>query len=262
MHSGGPWNGSCWSQKISPVHNLHCSENQGVVAELKSHTNDSVLHAKVSSMRGQRNLSYTQGFVEGTTDRKGEQHLNCWQSSVCKHPSHLARSNSKGPGRSIGLPWGIVLNRKHPLVRGELTGKITVFDEDGQVVQAVIREKFSRRPNGVLVDKSDNIYVSDLDNSSLFKFNKEGKLVKVIERQDSQLHGRVQLTSFGEFGQSLPIYFGSVYKLHSGLYSGLVDWTMDWDLDQVLDRCRAPFPTPNQSSKLQQRFCCSLWILT
>ena len=41
------------------------------------------------------------------------------------------------------------------------------------------REKFSR-PTGVAVDKDDNIYVSDMNNSSILKFNKEGKLVKVV----------------------------------------------------------------------------------
>ena len=111
------------------------------------------------------------------------------------HPTQLGQTVRVLEG--VGFPWGIVLNKKHQLVIGELTGKITVFDKDGQVVQAVIYEKFSR-PNGVLVDKSDNIYVSDLDNSSLFKFNKEGKLVKVIERQDSQLHGRVQLSWYDQ----------------------------------------------------------------
>ena len=54
------------------------------------------------------------------------------------------------------------------------------------------------------MDKSDNIYVSDLDNSPLFKFNKEGKLVKVIQQQDTQL---------GEFS-----YLGTIKVINEKWY--------------------------------------------
>ena len=36
------------------------------------------------------------------------------------------------------------------------------------------------------MDKDDNIYVSDMNNSSLFKFSKEGKLMKVVGRKGTQ----------------------------------------------------------------------------
>ena len=36
------------------------------------------------------------------------------------------------------------------------------------------------------MDKDDNIYVSDLVNCSLFKFSKEGKLMKVVGREGTQ----------------------------------------------------------------------------
>ena len=36
------------------------------------------------------------------------------------------------------------------------------------------------------MDKDDNIYVSDMSNSSLFKFSKEGKLMKVVGQEGTQ----------------------------------------------------------------------------
>ena len=53
-----------------------------------------------------------------------------------------------------------------------------MFDKDGKKVQTITQEKFSQ-PTGVAVDKDDNIYVSDDVISSLFKFSKEGKLMKI-----------------------------------------------------------------------------------
>ena len=36
------------------------------------------------------------------------------------------------------------------------------------------------------MDEGDNIYVSDMNNSSLLKFNKEGKLAKVVGRKGTR----------------------------------------------------------------------------
>ena len=52
-------------------------------------------------------------------------------------------------------------------------------------MQAITCKKFSR-PFGVAVDKNDNIYVSDWGNSSLFKFSKEGKLMKVVGKEGTR----------------------------------------------------------------------------
>ena len=52
-------------------------------------------------------------------------------------------------------------------------------------MQTITCENFSR-PNGVAVDKDDNIYVSDVRNSSLVKFSKEGKLMKVVGQKGTK----------------------------------------------------------------------------
>ena len=49
----------------------------------------------------------------------------------------------------------------------------------------ITKENLSN-PNGVAVDKDDNIYVSDWGNSSILKFTKEGKLMKVVGRKGTQ----------------------------------------------------------------------------
>ena len=59
-----------------------------------------------------------------------------------------------------------------------------MFDKNGERVQ-VTWEKFLK-PQGVAVDKEDNIYVSDSGSHSVFKFSKEGKLVKVVGCQGTQ----------------------------------------------------------------------------
>ena len=68
--------------------------------------------------------------------------------------------------------------------------KVTVFDREGKKVRTITSEKFSR-PVGAAVDKDDNIYVSDYGNSSLLKFSKEGKLVKVVGRKGTRQESSV-----------------------------------------------------------------------
>ena len=100
------------------------------------------------------------------------------------HPTQLGKPVRVVEG--VNYPWGIALNSKQQLVVAEYGGrKVTVFDRKGKKVQTITSEKFSR-PNGVAVDKDDNIYVSDWSNCSLFKVSKEGKLMKVVGRSGTR----------------------------------------------------------------------------
>ena len=60
-----------------------------------------------------------------------------------------------------------------------------MHDREGKKVQTINHRKFSY-PTGVAVDKDDNIYVLDDGISSLFKFNKEGELMKVVGHKGTQ----------------------------------------------------------------------------
>ena len=57
----------------------------------------------------------------------------------------------------VNHPWGIALNSKQQLVVAE-KNEVTILDREGKKLQTIACEKFSR-PNGVAVDKDDNICV-------------------------------------------------------------------------------------------------------
>ena len=59
---------------------------------------------------------------------------------------------------------------------------MSVFNKDGKKVQTISHEKLLH-PAGVAIDKDSNIYVTDSGNSTLFKFSKEGKLIKTVGRK-------------------------------------------------------------------------------
>ena len=166
-----------------------CREQLVVEAELKSVVNDSVIHAKVTSKGRQvYEVTYTpkvRGRHTLVVTVNGTQIANSpFQVFANIHPTQLG-----GPVRVVERvvdPWGIALNSKQQLVVAERdVKKVTVFDREGKKVQTITSEKLSS-PSGVAVDKDDNIYVSDLNNSSLLKFSKEGELNKVVGRKGTQ----------------------------------------------------------------------------
>ena len=165
-----------------------CREMQVVEAEQKSVVNDSVTHAKVTSKgRGVYEVTYTpevRGRYTLIVKVNGTQ-IACspFQVFAKIHPTQLGKPVRVVKG--VNHPWGIALNSKQQLVVAEYDGKkVTVFDREGKKVQAITCEKLSN-PSGVAVDKDDSIYVCDRDNS-LFKFSKEGKLMKVVRRKGAQ----------------------------------------------------------------------------
>ena len=95
------------------------------------------------------------------------------------HPTQLGQ-----PVRTItGLrsPWGIAINSKQQLVVAEFYGKkITIMEQDGKKVQTIECDKF-KGPRGVATGPDGAIYVTDNDAKCLFKFDKEGKLLKTVQ---------------------------------------------------------------------------------
>ena len=165
-----------------------CREQQVVEAELKSVVNDSVIHPKVTSKgRGVYEVTYTtevRGRHTLTVKVNGTQIAGSpFQVFAKIHPTQLGEPVRVVEG--VVHPWGIALNSKQQLVVAEYGGKVTVFDRKGKKIQTITSVKLSN-PAGVAVDKDDNIYVSDMRNSSLVKFSKEGKLMKVVKRKGTQ----------------------------------------------------------------------------
>ena len=163
-----------------------CKEQQVIVAELKSAVNHSVTHAKVTPKgRGVYEVTYT-------PEMRGKHALivkvngpriagSPFQVFAKIHPTQLGKPVRIVQG--VVDPWGIAVNSKQQLVVSECNvNKVTVFDREGKKVQTIA----CKYPIGVTVDKDDNMYVSEIDNSSLFKFSKEEKLMKVVGRKGTR----------------------------------------------------------------------------
>ena len=95
------------------------------------------------------------------------------------HPTQLGQ-----PVRIItGLnsPWGIAINSKQQLMVAESgRSKITIMERDGKKVQTIECDKF-KNIRGVATGPDGAIYVTDIDAQCLFKFDKEGKLLKAVQ---------------------------------------------------------------------------------
>ena len=165
-----------------------CREKQVVEAELKSFVNDSVIHTKVTPREsGVYEVTYTPKVrgrhtlivkVNGTQIGGSP-----FQVFTQIHPTQLGEPVRVVEG--VVGPYGLAFNSKQQLVVAELVGKVTVFDKNGEKVQTITHEKLIN-PAGVAVDESDNIYVTDHWNSLLYKFSKEGKLIKTVGRKGTQ----------------------------------------------------------------------------
>ena len=172
-----------------------CREVQVVKAELTSVVNDSIVHAKVTSKwRGVYEVTYTpevRGRHTLIVKVNGTQIPGSpFQVFAKIQPTQLGEPVRVVEG--VVLPWGVALNSKQELVVAEWGGeKMTKFDSHGKKLQTITCKKFSH-PSGVAVDKDDNLFASDdiPDNdtrmSPLFKFSKEGKLMKVTGQKGTQ----------------------------------------------------------------------------
>ena len=160
-----------------------CREKQVVKADLNSVVGNSIVHTDVSSKgSGVYEVTYTprvRGRHTLIVKLNGTQIAGSpLQVFVKIDPTHLGK-----PVRlieDVDHPFGIALNSRHELVVAEFNGqKMTVFDKDGKKIQTITSEK-CLYPDGLTIDKHDNIYVSD--GNSLFKFSKEWKLMKTHDQ--------------------------------------------------------------------------------
>ena len=98
--------------------------------------------------------------------------------SVKIHPTQLGQ-----PVRTItglGYPWGIAINKQQLAVTDVGGKKITIMERDGKRVQTIECDKF-KDPRGMATGPDGAIYVTDSSAQCLFKFDKEGKLLKTVQ---------------------------------------------------------------------------------
>ena len=162
-----------------------CGEKQNIKVKLISLVNDSVTQTKVTSKgRGVYKISYTpevRGRHSLIVKVNGTQIAGSpFQVFAKIHPTQLGESVRVVEG--VKWPWGIALNSRQQLIVSGMN--VTMFDKGGK--KARVMRKYDSYPNGVAVDKDDNIYVSDWTNSSLVKFTKEEKFVKVVGQRGTR----------------------------------------------------------------------------
>ena len=166
-----------------------CKEKQTVEAELKSSVNDSVVHAKVvPKLGGVYEVTYTpevRGRHMMVVTVNGTQIAGSPFRVFAKiHPTQLGKPVRVVEG--VKSPYKLTFNSKQQLVVGEWHGKkVTVFDKDGNRIQTIECERL-KGATGVAVDEDDGIYIADGSSCSVFKFSKEGKLMKVVGQRGIQ----------------------------------------------------------------------------
>ena len=167
----------------------YCIGKQRVEAGLKSHVDSSVIQATVVEKgRGVYEATYTpktRGRHTLSIKVNGKEIRGSpFQVFVKIHPTQLGK-----PVRAISgvkMPWAITFNSKEELVVTEYSGKkVSVMDKHGKRLRTIQCDKL-KNPSGVSLDKDGNIYVTDSNGDTLFKFNKEGECVQVLQKSGSQ----------------------------------------------------------------------------
>ena len=97
------------------------------------------------------------------------------------HPTQLGPPVRTITG--VNRPYGIAITSKQQLVVAECGGKkITVRERDGKTIRTVENEKM-RDPRGVATGPDGAIYVTDVSAHCLFKFDKDGRLLKTLQNE-------------------------------------------------------------------------------
>ena len=104
-----------------------------------------------------------------------------FQVFVKIHPTQLGPPVRTITG--VNQPWGIATNSKQQLVVAEVgENKITIREQNGKTLQTIKNYKL-RRPRGVATGPDGAIYVTDNDAHCLFKFDKDGRLLKAVQNE-------------------------------------------------------------------------------
>ena len=168
-------------------------------ATLTSSIGGSVIHATVNRVGGNSEVEFTP-CVRGR--HKLEVSMNDqpvkgspFQVVVSIPPTQLGKPVKVISG--VKQPIDITINSRGELVIAENRGNIVVLDKSGKRVRSVEKSHYGfKRPEGIAVDKDDNIYMADHDNKSLFKFSSMCQLVEVA----GSSFGQSQSSTFHPWG--------------------------------------------------------------
>ena len=95
------------------------------------------------------------------------------------HPTQLGPPVRTITG--VNGPYGIAINSRQQLVVAEEgEKKITIRERDGRTLRTIKCDKF-QSPCGVATGPDGAIYVTDTSAHCLFKFGKDGRLLKTVQ---------------------------------------------------------------------------------
>ena len=96
------------------------------------------------------------------------------------HPTQLGPPVRTITG--VNRPYGIAITSKQQLVVAECGGKITIGGRGGYTLQT-IKNKKMQLSHGVATGPDGAIYVTDVSAHCLFKFDKDGQLLKTLQNE-------------------------------------------------------------------------------
>ena len=173
-----------------------------VKAKLTSSIDRSVIHATVKRVEG-NSRSYKVEFTPCVRGRhKLEVSVNDqpvkgspFKVVVSIPPTQLGKPVKVISG--VKQPIDIAINSRGELIIAENRGSIIMLDKSGKRVHSVEKSHYGfKRPEGIAVDKDDNIYMTDHDNKSIFKFSSMCQLLEVA----GSSNGQSQSSTFHPWG--------------------------------------------------------------
>ena len=86
----------------------------------------------------------------------------------------------------ISKPRYMAINSSEEVIVTDFTGDVLIFSKKGELLRSISRSEHGfKTVCGVAVDEDDNVYFSDSENNCVYKFSKNGKLLKRFKKEGS-----------------------------------------------------------------------------